>query len=80
MTLKARSAKLRARINQHRVCDHETARKIGKALNRLGHTLQITLGAIEVFTHMVSPASYLFIMLGIALLQWFGTELMEFWS
>jgi Mg2+ and Co2+ transporter CorA len=69
--------KLTARYNSPQ---SERQRKIGRAINHLGVLLQTTLASVEIATQMISPSAYIFVMLGIAILQWVGTTITDFGS
>lgn len=53
-------------------------RKVGKAINHLGTTLQVLVASAEMSQTLVLPGKYFFWVMGIALLQWIGTSITDF--
>lgn len=54
--------------------------KLGRAITRLGHTLQLTLATIEFAAQVLSPKTYLIVMITIAVIQWLGSEVVNFFT
>lgn len=55
-------------------------RKLGKSINLLGTMIQATVAGIQSTGEVMKPKHYLWFVIALALLQWAGTTITDFFT